>query len=146
MWKTLLALTVCFSLAADAADDAVKKELAAIEGEWYMAGGERDGRALPRNLVSNARRICKGNETTVLVNGQLFMKAKFTVDPAKQPKSLDYEVTEGRNQGTKQLGIYELDGDTMKICLADPGAERPMDFVTRGKRGYTVGVWKRERK
>jgi uncharacterized protein (TIGR03067 family) len=145
MSQSLLALTLLVSLATAAQDDAIKKELAAIEGEWSMVSSERDGQPLPPRVVKSARRICRGDMTTVMLNGRLFMRAKFTVDPAKQPKSLDYEVTEGHNQGSKQLGIYELDGDTMKICLADPGNERPTDFVTKGKRGYTVGVWKRQK-
>jgi uncharacterized protein (TIGR03067 family) len=145
MSQSLLPLTLVVCLIADAQDDAIKKELAAIEGEWSMVSSERDGQPLRPRLVRNARRICRGDVTTVLLNGQLFMRAKFAVDPAKQPKTLDYEVTEGRNQGSKQLGIYELDGDMMKICLADPGNERPTDFVTKGKRGYTVGVWKRQK-
>jgi uncharacterized protein (TIGR03067 family) len=126
--------------------DTVKRELAQIEGDWVMVSAERDGRTPPKNLISDAKRICKGDVTTVLVNGQLFMKATFSVDPTKSPKTMDYRVTEGRNQGMNQLGIYELEGDTWKICLADPGRPRPTDFVTRGKTGHTLGIWKRERK
>jgi uncharacterized protein (TIGR03067 family) len=144
MLKCILA--VCFLLAAQPSPDAVRRELAQFEGEWTMMSAERDGQTPPKNLITSAKRTCRDNVTTVMVNGQLLMKATFTVDPTKSPKTIDYRVTEGRNQGTNQLGIYELDGDKMKICFADPGRQRPTDFNTKGKNGHTLGIWKRERK
>lgn len=144
MWNSLF--VVCFLLSVQPAEDTVRRELARIEGEWTMVSAERDGQPPPKNLITNARRTCKGDVTTVMVNGQLFMKATFTVDPTKSPRTIDYRVTDGYNQGATQYGIYELDSETLKICFADPGKPRPSDFVTKGKTGYTVGVWKRERR
>ena len=53
------------------------------------------------------------------------MKAKITLDPAKKPKTIDFQMTDAVNKGRCQLGIYELDGDTLKSCFAAPAAERP---------------------
>jgi hypothetical protein len=125
MHRGLFAIGVCLLLAADGAEDAVKKELAAMDGEWYMVSAEREGRTLP---------------------GSYGRTAKVSVDPSKTPKTIDYAVAEGQFQGQTQLGIYELDGDDVKYCFADPGNPRPTDFTTRGKIGYTVGVWKRIKK
>jgi uncharacterized protein (TIGR03067 family) len=146
MPKCLLALSICLFLAANAADDAVRKEVAALEGEWLMVSAERDGTPAPADIVRSAKRVSKGDETKVFVQGRLFARAKFTVDPSKSPKTIDYAVAEGQFQGMMQLGIYELNGDSVKYCFADPGKQRPTDFTTRGKSGYTVGIWKRDRK
>ena len=70
-------------------------------------------------------------------------KAKITLDPAKEPKTIDYEMTEGVTKGKTQLGIYELDGDTFKSCFGSPGAERPTDFTTKPGDGRTLSTWKR---
>jgi uncharacterized protein (TIGR03067 family) len=74
------------------------------------------------------------------------MKAKVTVDPGKKPKTIDYDVTDGFFKGKKQLGLYEIDGDTAKFCFANPDAERPTDFTTKEGSGRTVSVWKRTKK
>ena len=127
------------ALAGD--DSAVKKDMAQLQGEWSNISIERDGQSFPGG--KDSKRVAKGNETTVTINGQLFMKAKFTLDPSKQPKAIDYEVTGGPYTGKRQLGIYELEGDTVKFCFAIPGKDRPTEFQSRPDDGRTVSVWKR---
>ena len=41
------------------------------------------------------------------------------------------------------LGIYEVDGDGMKTCLAPPGADRPTEFASKEGTGHMYYVWKR---
>lgn len=118
-------------------------ELARLEGEWAMVSAERDGQRLPDTLVKNSHRTCKGGETTVMIGSQLFMKAKITVDPSKKPKAIDYLLTDGLDKGKTQLGIYELNGDTLKTCFSAPGKPRPGDFTTAAGSGRTLSVWKR---
>jgi hypothetical protein len=55
-------------------------------------------------------------------------------------------MLEGPNKDKKQLGIYELDGDTAKFCFGSPGAERPSDFTTKEGSGRTLSLWRREKK
>ena len=89
--------------------------------------------------------VCKGDETTTTMSGQVFFKAKITIDPSKKPKTIDYQMTEGFTKGKTQLGIYELDGDTFKACFAKPGAARPTDFTSKPGEGLTLSTWKRDK-
>ena len=123
--------------------EAAKKDLAQLQGEWTMVSGSADGQAMPDEMLKEMKRVCKGDETTTTMNGQVFMKAKITLDPSKKPKTIDYEMTEGFTKGKKQLGIYELDGDTFKSCFAGPGAERPTEFSSKPGDRRTLSVWKR---
>jgi uncharacterized protein (TIGR03067 family) len=137
-------LVCAVNVRADA--DAVKKEMAILEGEWSMVSGERDGGALPDEVVKSAKRVSKAGETTVSFGDQLVMKAKFTVDPSKTPKAIDYEVSDGPNKGKKVLGIYKLDGDTATFCFAQPDKERPTKFETKADSGLTLSTWKKNKK
>src|SRR5438445_10205692 len=105
------AVLVTVSLAATWADDAeaTRAEMAKLQGEWSMVSGEAEGQAMPEAMRATAQRVAKDNETTVMIGGQLFMKAQFTVDPSTKPKTIDYTMTGGFTAGKKQLGIYELD-------------------------------------
>jgi uncharacterized protein (TIGR03067 family) len=143
----LLVGLAAFSLSLALADnnDAAKKDIAALQGEWAMVSGSADGFPMPEAMIPRLKRVCKGDEITVTANGQLIMKAKITVDPSQKPKIIDYEVTGGPNQGKKQLGIYELDGDTFKSCFAAPDAERPKDFTSKEGDKRTSSVWKRKK-
>ena len=43
------------------------------------------------------------------------------------------------------LGIYELEGDTFKVCFAAPGkADRPTEFKSAAGSGHRLLVLKRE--
>jgi uncharacterized protein (TIGR03067 family) len=142
----LLALTTVTISSVRAADDeAVKKEIAQLQGEWSMVSGSANGQPMPAEMLKQMKRICKGDETTTTMAGQLFMKAKVSIDPSKNPKTIDYRMTEGPTKGKTQLGIYEVDGDTFRSCFASPGAERPTDFSSKPGDGRTVSTWKREK-
>ncbi len=45
---------------------------------------------------------------------------------------MDATHAEGRRKGQTYLGIYLLEGDTLKWCVSTPGNERPTEFATKG--------------
>src|SRR5258706_4659115 len=136
---------VAISLASAEDNDAVKKDLAALQGEWTMISGSADGQPMPAEMLKQMKRVCKGDETTTTMNGQIYLKAKITIDPSKKPKTIDYQMLEGFTKGKTQLGIYEVEGDTFKACFAKPGDERPTDFTSQPDDGRTLSVWKRDK-
>ncbi len=145
--KGLLALAIGFlSIALSLAEDssAVKKDMAGLQGEWTLVSGTADGQPMAEGMVKQMKRVCKGDEVTVTMGTQVILKAKISVDPEKKPKTIDYDMTGGVNAGKKQLGIYELDGDSLKSCFAAPGAERPADFTNKEGDRRTLTVWKRK--
>jgi len=146
MRKILIGLTVMFLCGADKKEDAIKKEMEQLQGQWSMVSGEIDKQPLPENYVKGATRVVKGDETNVTIAGDVWMKAKFTIDPTKKPKTIDYDVSDGPAKGKILLGIYELDGDTIKFCYASPGKDRPKDFATEKGAGLTLSTWKRIKK
>jgi uncharacterized protein (TIGR03067 family) len=133
-------------VAAVGADDATKKELAQLEGEWSMVSGEADGVSMPDATVKTGKRVAKDGETTITFGGQVYFKAKFSIDPTKKPKAIDYTMTEGPTKGKTHLGIYEVDGDTARFCFAAPGGDRPTDFTAKEGSRRTLSVWKRDKK
>jgi uncharacterized protein (TIGR03067 family) len=140
----LIAIAVAGAWARD--DEARDKDKAALQGEWMMVAGEREGEPFPEDFKKDAKRIVKDDETSVVIMGQVFMKAKFTIDPSKKPKTIDYDVTEGGAQGMKLIGIYEVDGENAKFCFTTSEGARPTDFTTKADDGRTLSVWKRVKK
>jgi uncharacterized protein (TIGR03067 family) len=125
-------------------DQAAKNALQQLQGEWTMVSGSADGQPMPTTMLKDMKRICSGNELTVMMSGQVYFKAKLSLDPTKNPKTIDYQMTEGVTKGKRQLGIYEIDGDTFKSSFAKPDQERPTDF--KPAEGRTVSIWKRTAK
>ena len=137
----LAALSVSLARAAD--DEAIKKDLAQLQGEWAMVSGSADGQSMPDDMLKQMKRVCKDDEITVTMGERVFLKAKITLDPSKKPKTIDYDMTDGFSKGKKQLGIYELNGDTFKACFGSPGADRPTEF--KAGDGLTLSEWKRQK-
>jgi uncharacterized protein (TIGR03067 family) len=150
--KTLLnllciGLTALVIIPARAADtEAVKTDMARLQGEWSMVSGTLDGSPIPETMLGEAKRVCKGDEITVTMGPQLIMKAKITLDPAKTPKTIDFQAVDGPTQGKTHLGIYELDGDTLKSCFSAPGSARPSEFTSKPGDKRTLTSWKRQKK
>ena len=110
-----------------------------------MVSGSGDGQPLPDEMRKQMKRVCKGDDLTVTRAGQIFFTAKIVIDPTKKPKTIDYQMTEGFTKGKTQLGIYELEADTLKSSFGAPGAERPADFTSKPGDGRILSVWKREK-
>lgn len=142
----LLTLSVCLAFVPDVTSDAAKTDIASFDGEWSMVSGERDGQPISADFMKQARRVCKNGETTVSFGDQVFLKARFTIDPSKKPKTIDYKVLEGPNKDKTILGIYDLNGDTLKFCFSSPDEKRPTDFKSREGSGWTLSEWKRVKK
>ena len=126
------------SVGADAKEDPVKAELQRLQGTWQLVTVEAEGKAPSEDLIKTIRVVISGSTHTVHVGDQVPAKdIPFTIDPSKSPK----ESTDTLPDGTTIKGIYELDGDTLKSCVAPPSKDRPAKF--EGKGGNTVRVFKR---
>ena len=142
-----LAFVLCFVPAiACAGDDPNQSDLAKLHGTWTMVSGERGGAALPDSMIKTGKRVCKDDEVTVEVGGMVIVHATVKLDATTNPKSIEYHVISEDPKGLVQLGIYEITGDTVKFCFANPDKERPTGFTTKAGSGWTSSVWKRNKK
>jgi len=142
----LAGLTAVILASVQAADTEVAKEdLAKLQGEWSMVSGSADGQPMPENMLKEMKRTCHGDEATTTMSGQVIIKARISLDPSRNPKTINYQMTGGFTQGKKQLGIYEVNGDMFRSCFGKPGAERPTDFTSRPGDGRTLSVWRRDK-
>jgi uncharacterized protein (TIGR03067 family) len=139
---------VSLSGAADEAKEkAVKKELKALEGTWKLVSREVDGKKDSEESVKDV--TATWNEAgTITVRGgeKVITRVTTTLDPTKKPKTTDGTFTEGEDKGKTVLGIYELEGDTFRVCLARAGDKRPTEFSAKAGSGHTLMVYKREKK
>src|SRR5882724_7401069 len=51
------------------------------------------------------------------------------LDPSAKPKAVDITYTQGLLKGCTVPAIYELKGDTVKVCFAWQSKNRPTEFL-----------------
>jgi RNA polymerase sigma-70 factor (ECF subfamily) len=117
-----------------------------LQGTWYTVSVESHGREVPQERIraKDVRLVVQSDRWT-LKETQGDADKEFTVlrDPAKKPKAIDIIYKSGENKGKTSLGIYELDGRTLRVCVGEPGDPRPTKFHGGGT--YTLEVFKREK-
>jgi uncharacterized protein (TIGR03067 family) len=140
-------LMAAFGEAIARADDKadVEKELKKIEGTWMFESVETGGKVLPAAQFEGMTITFKGDKYAVKKGEEVIEAATQKLDPSKLPKTLDAVVTEGPNKGAVILGIYEISGDTLKVCFDPEGKSRPTEFKT-GSGAQTLVVHKRLKK
>jgi uncharacterized protein (TIGR03067 family) len=118
------------TVVADAKEEGVKQELKKLEGTWALTSAQRNGAKAPAEAINDFRLVIKGNELTIRVGGPP-LKGTLSVDPSQKPRAYDATLAVDDRERTS-VGIYEFDGDTLKICFTDKGGERPKEFSTKG--------------
>jgi uncharacterized protein (TIGR03067 family) len=141
----LLAATALCLIAAQKPDDAVKKELAKLQGTWKFISLEAGGNKLPEDNYKDAVLLIEGDKHTTK-HGPVTYSGTLKIDPSKKPKTIDVHFTDGPEKGKTSFGIYELDGETLKICIGLVDKPRPSEFASKAGSGHVLEVLKREKK
>jgi uncharacterized protein (TIGR03067 family) len=147
--QVILVLTVGLMVGADKKEDKVKEELKKFQGEWVMDSVGVNGKVV--NLPDRAGKpkwTVKGNTFTVKTQ-DFTIEWTFTLDPTKNPKQIDRTTKPSQWKEVKTKGIYEFDGDKLKMCYNMSGEERPKEFSPKGgteKNPVILIVYKRAKK
>jgi uncharacterized protein (TIGR03067 family) len=136
-----IALLFSFSLVATSGD---AKDEEAIQGTWLPSTAELGGKPFPDELRKSIKLVIKDDKYTVTV-GKAMDQGTAKLKPSAKPKEMDITGTEGPNKGKTFLAIYELEGDTLKICYDLGGKNRPTEFKTKEGTQQFLAIYKREK-
>jgi uncharacterized protein (TIGR03067 family) len=95
-----------------ARESAARKDKDRLQGTWNFFSGIREAQML----------IAGDHFTVKFKNGDIYV-GTYTLDPTTKPKMMDMTISEGpdKHRGKTSLIIYELDGDNLIWCPAEPG-------------------------
>jgi uncharacterized protein (TIGR03067 family) len=121
--------------------DPPKTDVDRFQGTWVVSRVEIHGKVQPKSFTIRVE--FDDNRLLAKVGTRPpELKGTFKLDPGRTPKAYDLTTVEG----TTVRGIYELDGDTLKVCLSAPGDERPTAMETGPDDDRTFIVYKREKR
>ncbi len=139
----LAAALVVFLLGADLSKEKAKDELRRLQGHWVLIATEFEGKRKPyQDKVNDINMSIRGCNVSYWF-GKLEVAGTLRLDPSQKPKAIDETITLGASEETRR-GIYELTGDSLKICLSEVGSKsRPKDFATHQGGKEVLSIYKR---
>ncbi len=123
---------------------AVDAELRRLEGAWRFVALETEGTPLALPAVRRQPGLVLRGDRFVSRGGEFVERGEFHVDPTVTPKTIDITLQDGPGAGSTLLGIYELQGDTYRVCMGLPGRPRPATFATGEGSGTVLEVLRRD--
>jgi uncharacterized protein (TIGR03067 family) len=138
----LLAVGVLLLTGADEPTQDNGDDRRRLQGAWTMASVVLDGMAVPTEYSKTGRLEVDGDRYSVTLGVTIASTYRF--DATKRPKEIDFTFTDGPQKGQTVRGIYEIDGDTYRLCRGlRPEVERPGKFDSPPNSGLMLVVWKR---
>jgi uncharacterized protein (TIGR03067 family) len=136
-----LLLTFLIVTAGAGQDDPVKDDLAKLEGKWKVVSYEEDGVKLSADELKDFPTLTNQGKQYSWSDGE--GAGKFTIDPMKKPKQINYTITAGDQKGEFRPAIYEISGDTWRECIAAAGKPRPRKFAAPEGSDYSLIEYQR---
>ena len=135
------------SAADDTKDEAVRKDLKSIAGNWTVTSHETNGAKSPADAFKGETvQVAADGTATITKDGKITYKTKWVnMDPTQKMKTVDVEVVEGDDKGKTLLAIYRVDGDQFTVCVANSGKDRPTAFSTNADNGRNLMTYTRSR-
>lgn len=130
---------------------AVKKALKKLEGTWEVVSVESNGMKGAEADVTGLAYVFEANGKWKLQkDGETQAEGAFTIDPAKEPPTIDYKIVSSiseESKGKSSLGIYKLDGDKLTVCRSWPdNDQRPTEFAAAAESKCILTVFIRKKK
>lgn len=119
--------TILFAATAWSQEAADERKL--LQGIWLPTAAELSEKPFDEATLKAMKLVIEGDKYTVTV-GKSIDKGTIKLEPTAKPKAIDTTGTDGPNKGKTFPAIYELTGDTLRICYDLAGKNRPTEFKT----------------
>jgi uncharacterized protein (TIGR03067 family) len=120
---------------------ATGSDLDRMQGDWGVAELVMNGEKVPADALASAKLKIKASEY-FLDGDNGSSHGTLKLGESASPKTM--EVT--TDDGTQLPAIYEVSGDTMKVCYAINGASRPKEFKSAEGSDHVFTTYKRKAK
>jgi uncharacterized protein (TIGR03067 family) len=114
---------------AETAPSRTDEEL--LQGSWTLVAGETGAEKFPQEMLKTrpAPRLYFQDGLLIMTwfEPDQFQEGPYRLDPSPTPKTFDHLI-DFKKPG---LGLYQLEGDTLRLCMSLSGEVRPASFATR---------------
>jgi len=143
--KRLLLLAATFlSLLLPLAHVAQADDFKSMEGKWKVDSAEVNGKIVDAPELKDIQITISGDRYEALIKDHID-RGSLKLDETQKPRTMDATKTEGDEVGKMIKAIYEINGDTMRVCYAMTGDARPTEFATKPDSALLLITYRREK-
>jgi len=136
--KNLLTPVLVLAVSLVALGAGPNDDAKAVQGAWTPVKAELGGKPMADEVLKTISLKLEDGKYDVHV-GDAPDRGTYALDPTARPKGMTVTGTDGPNRGKTFPAIYDLEGDTLRICYDLSGRARPTEFKsTAGTRIYLV--------
>ena len=101
-----------------------------LQGTWTAEKGESAGGSKSGDELKDTRVVFSGDKVTLKMFGAE-VETTYSIDPGKNPKTIDFAAPKGKENEKAILAIYTFEGDKLKLAFTfGDQSKRPADFNT----------------
>jgi uncharacterized protein (TIGR03067 family) len=137
--KKLLCLTfiASFCLTSFAADDSA--DVKVLQGSWVPVKAELGAQPMPGEVLKKITLTLTNQNYEVTITGEQPDSGTWSIDTSSKPKGMTIVGTKGPNAGKTFPCIYDIKGNTFRVCYDLSGTKQPTEFKTAtGTKLYLV--------
>ena len=120
-------------------------DLDRLQGTWTLISMEREGEPVPAEDLKGSTVVYEGNRMSLRDGERIRRRGIVTLASERKPSAVNTWDQDGPYEDQTVPGIYELQGDTLRLCFARPGRERPKAFTTKSGTGVLLCVYKKRK-
>jgi len=136
--KLLFLLSIGFLVLTPVKTESAEGDWKTIEGTWIPVAFEVGGVKLPEETFKDTKLVMTDGHYTYQND-----RGTYKLITSETPRGMDVTGIEGPNQGKTFPAIYQLTGDTLRICYDLAGKTRPTEFATRAGTRQFLASYKR---
>jgi uncharacterized protein (TIGR03067 family) len=112
-----------------------------LQGKWVAVSATFRGKELTAEQLARLSITLSGNRATLTdPNSGEAMEGTFTIDATRSPNHINFIAPDGKEQAP---GIFEFDGERLKIAFVDSDYARPTGFQPAETPDHMTAVFKR---
>jgi uncharacterized protein (TIGR03067 family) len=118
----------------------------AFEGTWKVVDQEK-GKKSDEPLTARTVEF-RGDRYTIKAADTVFEEGTFEANARHSPRQIDITVTSGKDKGKKWHGVYELEGDNLRMTVSPAHKPLPdsLEKPSPGERSFTLRRAKTEKR